>query len=115
MALNTDKNLKLYYTIKEVSQMVGVSESTLRFWEREFPYLKPKTGANKVRQYSDKDIEQAKMIYNLVKVRGLKIAAARKYISGNRTGADKSSHVLETLISVRNQLKDLKKMVDGLV
>ena len=50
MALNTDKNLKLYYSIKEVAQMVGVSESTLRFWEKEFPYLKPKTNANNVRQ-----------------------------------------------------------------
>ena len=115
MALNTDKNLKLYYTIKEVAQMVGVSESTLRFWEKELPYLKPKTGANNVRQYSEKDIEQCKLIYNLVKVRGFKIAAARKVISGNRTGADKSSQVLDTLISVRDQLKDLKKMVDSLV
>ncbi len=32
MALNTDKNLKLYYSIKEVAQMINVSESLLRFW-----------------------------------------------------------------------------------
>lgn len=115
MALNTDKNLKLYYSIKEVAQMVGVSESTLRFWEKEFPYLKPKTNANNVRQYTEKDIEQVKLINNLVKVRGFKIAAARKFINENRSGADKSSQVLTTLISVRDQLKELKKMVNGLV
>ena len=39
MALNTDKNLKLYYSIKEVAGMIGVSESMLRFWEKEIPML----------------------------------------------------------------------------
>ena len=43
MALNLNKNLKLYYSIKEVAEMFGVNESTLRYWELEFPYLKPKT------------------------------------------------------------------------
>jgi transposase-like protein len=37
MALNLNKNLKLYYSIKEVAQMFGVNESTLRYWEQEFP------------------------------------------------------------------------------
>ena len=115
MALNTDKNVKLYYSIKEVSEEVGVSESTLRYWEKEFPFLRPKVSANKVRQYSEKDIEQVKLIYNLIKVKGFKIAAARKYLSQNRTGAEKSSDVLDTLISVRDQLKELRKQLDGLV
>lgn len=115
MALNTNKNLKLYYSIKEVAQMIGVRECTLRYWETEFPHLKPKTTGQKVRQYTEKDIEQIKLIYNLVKVRGFKIAAARKMINQNRTGADKSADVLDTLISVRDQLMDLKKQIDGLV
>lgn len=115
MALNTKKNLKLYYSIKEVAQMIGVRECTLRYWETEFPHLKPKTTGQKVRQYTEKDIEQIKLIYNLVKVRGFKIAAARKMINQNRTGADKSADVLDTLISVRDQLMDLKKQIDGLI
>ena len=115
MALGTDKPIKLYYSIKEVGEMVGVNESTLRYWEKEFPFLKPKVTGNKVRQYTDKDIEQVKLIYNLIKVKGFKIAAARKYLQQNRAGAEKSSEVLDTLISVRDQLKDLKKQIDGLV
>ncbi len=115
MALNRDKNVKLYYSIREVAEQVGVNESTLRYWEKEFPFLKPKVAANKVRQYTEKDIEQVKLIYNLIKVRGLKIAAARKYLQQNRTGAEKSSEVLDTLINVREQLKELKKQIDGLV
>ena len=43
MALNTNKNVKLYYSIKEVAAMFDIRESTLRFWETEFPHLKPKT------------------------------------------------------------------------
>ena len=39
MVLSTNKNLKLYYSIKEVAQMIGVNESTLRYWETEFPQL----------------------------------------------------------------------------
>ncbi len=57
----------------------------------------------------------SKVIYNLVKVRGFKIAAARKMLQENRNGAEKSQKVMETLISVRDQLKELKKQLDGLV
>ncbi len=41
MALNTDKPVKLYYSIKEVAEMIGVNESTLRYWEKEFTFIKP--------------------------------------------------------------------------
>ena len=115
MALNLNKNLKLYYSIKEVADMFGVNESTLRYWETEFPYLKPKTsGPNKVRQYSEKDIEQIKLIHNLVKVRGFKLAAAKKMINANRDGADRRAEVLDRLIGVRDDLQALKRQLDGL-
>jgi len=115
MALNPNKNLKLYYSIKEVAAKFGVSESLLRFWEKEFPHLRPKTTGSGVRQYTDKDIEQVKLIYNLVKERGFKLAAARKVLSKNRLGAEKTSDVMNALISVREELKSLKKQLDGLV
>ena len=102
---------KLYYSIKEVAQQINVTESLLRYWETEFPHLRPKTTGNRVRQYAEKDIEQIKVIYNLVKVRGFKIAAARKMLQENRNGVEKSQKVMETLISVRDQLKELKKTV----
>jgi DNA-binding transcriptional MerR regulator len=114
MSLNTNKNLKLYYSIKEVAQMLGVNESLLRYWEKEFPHLRPKTvSSTGVRQYQEKDIEQVKRIYNLVKERGFKLAAARKYLNENRDGADRSNEVLEMLTSLRDQLKDLKRHLDA--
>ena len=39
--LNTDKELKLYYSIAEVAEMFGVNASLLRFWEKEFPQISP--------------------------------------------------------------------------
>lgn len=110
-----NKELKRYYTIKEVAQMINVNESTLRFWETEFPYLRPKTLGNKVRQYQEKDIEQIRLIHNLVKVRGFKLAAAQKIISQNRHGAEKSAEILQNLLSIREELKELKRSLDMFV
>jgi DNA-binding transcriptional MerR regulator len=115
MALNLNKNLKLYYSIKEVAAMFGLNESTLRYWEQEFPYLKPKTsGPAKVRQYQEKDIEQIRLIHNLVKVRGFKLAAAKKIINQNRDGADRRAEVLTRLIDIRDDLQLMKRQLDGL-
>ena len=115
MALNLNKNLKLYYSIKEVAEMFDLPESTLRYWEQEFPFLRPKTsGPAKIRQYQEKDIDQIRLIHNLVKVRGFKLAAAKKIINSNRDGADRKADVLSRLISVRDDLQALKKQMDFL-
>ena len=107
MALNLNKNLKLYYSIREVAEMFDLNESTLRYWEQEFPFLRPKTsGPSKVRQYAEKDI--------LVKVRGFRISAAKKMINANRKGADKTAEVLSSLIDIRSELQSLKKQLDYL-
>ncbi len=115
MALNLDKNLKRYFSIREVAEMFGLNESTLRYWEQEFPYLKPKTsGPARIRQYQEKDIEQIRLIHNLVKVRGFKLAAAKKIINSNRNGADRKAEVLTRLLEVRSELQALKKQMDYL-
>lgn len=115
MALNINKNLKAYYSIREVAQIIGVSEPTLRYWETEFPFLKPRTTANKVRQYQDKDIENLKLVYGLVKVRGMKIAAARKAINANRAGVEHQTKIMERLLEVKTQLVELKEAMEKIV
>lgn len=114
MALRTEKQKKLYYSIKEVAQMFDVTESLLRYWETEFPQIKPKTTGNRVRQYTEKDIEEIRLVYNLVKVRGFKLAAARKMLHNNKKNVDSSTQVLERLIRVRDDLKELKHQLDYL-
>ena len=49
-----------------------------------------------------------------MKVRGFKLAAAKKIINQNRDGADKTADVLERLIAVRDELQLLKRELDGL-
>ncbi len=114
MALNENKNLKLYFSIKEVATMLGVSESLLRFWEKEIPLLKPKTTGNNIRQYTESDIENVKVVYNLVKVRGFKLQAARKMLRENRQGVNKNARIMEGLVRVREELQLLKKQMDYL-
>lgn len=114
MVLNTDKKLKLYYSIKEVAQMLGVTESMLRFWEKEIPSIKPKTTGNNVRQYTEEDIENIRVVYNLVKVRGFKLAAARKMLKENKNSVDSNAKVMEMLINLRDELQQMKKQFDYL-
>ena len=115
MALNLNKILKLYYSISEVAKMFDLNESTLRYWEQEFPFLKPKTsGPSKVRQYAEKDIEQVRLIHNMVKVRGFKISAAKKLINANRKGVDKKAEVISSLMDLRTELQAMKKQLDYL-
>ena len=114
MPLKTEKPKKLYYSIREVAEMFDVAESLLRYWETEFPQIRPKTTGNRVRQYTEKEIEQLRLIYNLVNVRGFKLAAARKMLHQNKKNVDSSTQALERLIRVREDLRELKRQLDYL-
>lgn len=117
MALNTSKDLKLYYTIREVSALIGVSESTLRFWETQFGSLRPKTTRTGVRQYSKTDIELVRTIHSLVHTRGLKIAAARAVIADGghkRDTATTQAKLLERLEGLKTSLNAIKRQLDYL-
>jgi DNA-binding transcriptional MerR regulator len=109
MAYNKDKELKLYYSIGEVAQQFGVAETLLRFWEKEFPQIAPKKSGRNIRQYTKDDIEQIRLVYNLVKVRGLKISAARELLRKNKEGVEQKSEVVQLLQSVRAELQALRK------
>jgi DNA-binding transcriptional MerR regulator len=111
--LNEDKNLKTYYTVREVAEMFNITESTLRYWETEFPHLKPRTvKTSRVRMYAAKDLEDLKIIYNLVKVRGFKLAAAKKVMQANRTGADRTTEIIDKLMSIKGELQMIKSALD---
>ena len=74
MALNKDKNLKLYFSISEVAQMFDVNESTLRFWEKEFDQIRPRKTGKGTRSYRQEDIDAIRLVYHLVKERGMTLA-----------------------------------------
>lgn len=110
MPLSENKNLKMYYSISEVAQKFGVSETLLRFWEKQFPQqIKPRKGGRNIRQYSKDDIEQIGLIYNLVKVRGMKLAAAREALNKNHSGERKTAEVVDRLKAIRAELLEMKR------
>lgn len=109
MALNKNKDLKKYYSISEVAEQFGVAESLLRYWEKEFPNIAPRKGGRNVRQYTTEDIEEVRVVYNLLKVRGMKIAAARETLRKNKRGTMDSSDIISRLQSVRAELMEIKK------
>lgn len=108
MPLKTDKDLKLFYSITEVAAMFGVNDTLLRFWEKEFPQISPKKAARGVRQYTKDDIETIRVVYNLVKVRGLRIDAARELLKKNHEGTAQSTEVVDRLRAIREELMALK-------
>ena len=109
MALNKDKDLKKYFSISEVATQFGVAESVLRFWEKEFPNIKPRKTQRNVRQYTREDIEEVRTVYTLLKVRGMKIAAAREMLSKNKKGATDMTVVLNKLESIKAELLDISR------
>ena len=109
MALNKNKDLKKYYSISEVAEQFGVAESLLRYWDKEFPNIAPRKSGRNVRQYTTEDIEEVRVVYNLLKVRGMKIAAARETLRKNKRGAMDSSDIISRLQSVRSELMEIRK------
>lgn len=111
--LNTDKNLKLYYSIGEVAEMFGVNESLLRFWEREFPQLNPKKAGRGIRQYRKEDIETLKLIYYLVKERGMTLPGARQRMKDRRESTLRNFETVERLKAIREELIGMRDALDA--
>ena len=105
MALNLNKDLKMYYSIKEVSDMVGVPDSTLRYWEKQFKELNPKKSSSGVRQYTKDDIETIKLIHHLLKEKGLNISAAKDRLKNTKSKVVESSEIVDRLKAVRDELQ----------
>jgi len=76
--MKQDYPSKLYYSISEVASITDVKAHVLRYWETEFPTLKPKKTRNLSRRYRQADIEEILAIKELLYVEGFKIAGARK-------------------------------------
>ncbi len=79
---------KLYFRIGEVARLVHVEPFTLRFWETEFPQLKPGKGGTGQRLYRRRDVEMALEIRRLLYTEGYTISGARQFLQGGTERAD---------------------------
>ncbi len=95
---------KKYYKISEVAEIIGVAQSTLRFWESQFTMLSPKRNAKGTRFYTPADLERLRMIRYLLKDKGLHIEAAREALRTNREGLERQARAVDRLRSVRSTL-----------
>jgi DNA-binding transcriptional MerR regulator len=110
MALNKNKDLKMYYSIKEVAAELQVTETTLRYWETVFKQIAPQKGVNGVRRYTKTDLQQIKLVHHLVKEKGMTLAGAQTYLKGHGKveQAEIDTAVIERLRSIRAELIGLR-------
>ena len=112
--LKKNKDLKLYYSVSEVAEMLGVSESLLRFWEKEFPQITPKKAGRGIRQYRKEDIDTLKLIYHLVKERGMTLQGARQRLeTNNKSQTDSNFELLERLRAIRVELVGMRDALNA--
>lgn len=95
---------KIYYDINEVAEMVKCEPSTLRFWEKEFPHLKPRRDRRNRRRYTDADIEIIRKIQYQKEVQGRTIKGARQQLNHRET----AENIILQLQHIRNFLQELR-------
>ncbi len=104
MPLSKNKNLKIYYSISEVAEMFNVNASLIRYWEKQFKILKPQKNKKGNRFFTKDDIENFKLIYHLVKEKGLTLEGAKKKIKENKEGTINNYNIVQRLQSIKNEL-----------
>ncbi|MBS1652366.1 MAG: MerR family transcriptional regulator [Bacteroidetes bacterium] len=100
---------KLYYSISEVSQLLSVNSSTLRFWEKEFSALKPNKTKKGNRIYTKNDIEYLEQIVDLIKTKGYTIQGAKEQLK--KTTKNNKKIVIEHLTEIKNKLIHLRNQL----
>jgi len=97
---------KRYFTIGEVSDLCGVKPHVLRYWEQEFPQLKPLKRRGNRRYYQRQDVILIRQIRSLLYEHGFTIGGARQRLSGEEAKEDvnQSRQIIRQL---RAELEDV--------
>lgn len=106
------KNEKAYYSIGEVSRIFDVNPSLLRYWEREFPQLKPYKNLKGTRYYTPADINTIRNIYYLVKEKGYTLEGAREKLAAKPQIVDRNAQIKASLENIKSFLQDIKNQLD---
>ena len=116
MAIKTIK--KLYYSIGDVSQITGLKQYVLRYWETEFNILKPTKNSAGNRIYKDNDIKVIKHIQNLLYTRKFTIKGAKQYLKefyGNGNSDSNAKIVNISNHSINNDLLEIKAKLERII
>ncbi len=96
---------KRYFRIGEASSIVGVEPYVLRFWEGEFPQLKPQRADSKQRTYQKKDLETLLEIKRLLYEEKMTIEGAKRRLSQKR--GNETSPGPPSLESIKQELREI--------
>ena len=102
---------KRYYKIGEVAKAFNVNTSHIRFWEKEFAIIKPKKNAKGNRLFTQEDIKNFKLIYNLVKERGFTLEGAKQKLKKNPAGLFSKQEIISRLEIVKAELQKIKNQL----
>lgn len=103
---------KIYYSIGEVSKILNVNASLIRFWEKQFDILKPHKNKKGNRYFTQQDVKNLKMIYHLVKEKGYNLKGAKTRLRSSGSNLDNKIDTLNALKNVRSFLSELKTHLD---
>ena len=102
---------KLFYSMGEVAEMFDVNTSLIRHWESQFSILRPKRNKKGNRLFSPEGVENLKMIYHLVKERGMTLEGAKKALrkAPSESGVDRDAELMERLQRIRALLVEVRE------
>lgn len=106
---------KLYYSISEVSDLIGVKPHVLRYWETQFKMLRPRKGRGGARMYRKRDIEVLFDIKQLLYDQRFTIAGARRKILDEKTDGKDQIEMPFTKLDREEAIRSLKKDMESLL
>ena len=102
---------KLFYSMGEVAEMFDVNASLIRHWESQFSVIRPKRNKKGNRLFSPQDVENLKLIYHLVKERGMTLEGAKKALRQQPAegGMERDAELMERLQRIRALLVEVRE------
>ena len=107
----TDIPEKLYFRIGEVSTIAGVPSYVLRFWETEFPSVKPRRTDSGQRLYRRTDVERILLIKRLLHDKRFTIEGARQYLRRADRGYSREDLMAE-MEAIHSELRTIRQLLD---
>src|SRR5699024_2240225 len=107
-AISRKKLDKQYYGIGEVAEMFHVKTSLIRYWDNEFPILKPRKNRKGDRLFRPEDIRNLQLIYHLLRERKFTIEGAKKQLNEDKRVTERNFEMVQSLQKVKQFLVELK-------
>jgi DNA-binding transcriptional MerR regulator len=100
---------KLLYSMGEVTEMFDVNASLIRYWESKFDCIKPHKNKKGNRMFTPSDIENFKLIYHLVKEKGMTLEGANSAMKRRNKSVKRDVSILERLQNIRAMLLEVRE------